>query len=85
MHSTQIVILLRGYFLIALSKTENNTTSPEEGDRESQVALCLLEEHRLRGMRLEIRREIAVGIEPSDRGEVWNGEEVVQELLGEIE
>jgi antitoxin ParD1/3/4 len=50
-------------------------------------ALRLLEERdRLRELRLEtLRREIAVGIRQSDRGEVFDGEEVIQELLGEID
>jgi len=50
-------------------------------------ALRLLEERdQLRTIRLEtLRKEIMVGIEQSDRGEVFDGEEVIQELLGEIE
>jgi antitoxin ParD1/3/4 len=50
-------------------------------------ALRLLEEHdRLREIRLEtLRREIAVGIEQSDRGEIFDGEAVIQELLDEID
>lgn len=50
-------------------------------------ALRLLEERdRLREIRLEtLRQEIAIGIEQSDRGEVFDGEEVIQELLGEID
>lgn len=52
-----------------------------------QEALRLLEERdRLQEIRLEIlRQEIAIGIEQSDRGEVFDGEEVIQELLGEID
>jgi antitoxin ParD1/3/4 len=50
-------------------------------------ALRLLEERDMqRQMRLEkLRREVAVGIEQSDRGEIFDGEEVVAELLEEIE
>lgn len=50
-------------------------------------ALRLLEERDLqRQMRIEkLRSEVAVGIEQSDRGEVFDGEEVVAELLEEIE
>ena len=50
-------------------------------------ALRLLEERdQLRTIRLEsLRKEIMVGIEQSDRGEVFDGEAVIQELLGEIE
>jgi antitoxin ParD1/3/4 len=50
-------------------------------------ALRLLEERdQLRTIRLEtLRKEIAIGIEQSDRGEVFDGEAVIQELLGEIE
>ena len=50
-------------------------------------ALRLLEERdQLRTIRLEtLRKETMVGIEQSDRGEVFDGEAVIQELLGEIE
>jgi len=50
-------------------------------------ALRLLEERdQLKTIRLEtLRKEIMVGIEQSDRGEVFDGEAVIQELLGEIE
>lgn len=50
-------------------------------------ALLLLEEREMqRQMRIEkLRREVAVGIEQSDRGETFDGEEVVAELLEEIE
>ncbi|WP_333271384.1 MULTISPECIES: type II toxin-antitoxin system ParD family antitoxin [unclassified Microcoleus] len=50
-------------------------------------ALRLLEERDIqRQMRIEkLRREVAVGIEKSDRGETFDGEEVVAELLEEIE
>jgi antitoxin ParD1/3/4 len=50
-------------------------------------ALRLLEERDIqRQMRLEkLRQEVAVGIEQSDRGEIFDGEEVVAELLEEIE
>jgi antitoxin ParD1/3/4 len=33
----------------------------------------------------KLREEIAVGIEQSDRGEVFDGETVIQELLAEID
>jgi antitoxin ParD1/3/4 len=50
-------------------------------------ALRLLEERdRLREIRLEtLRHEISIGVEQSECGEVFNGEEVIQELLGEID
>lgn len=50
-------------------------------------ALRLLEERDIqRLMRIEkLRQEVAVGIEQSDRGEIFDGEEVVAELLEEIE
>lgn len=50
-------------------------------------ALRLLEERdRLREIRIDtLRKEIAIGIEQSDHEEVLDGEEVIQELLGEIE
>ncbi|MEG4347723.1 type II toxin-antitoxin system ParD family antitoxin [Microcoleus sp. A003_D6] len=50
-------------------------------------ALRLLEERDMqRQMRMEkLRQEVAVGIEQSDRGEIFDGEEVVAELLEEIE
>lgn len=50
-------------------------------------ALRLLEERdRLREIRIEtLRQEIAIGIKQSDRGDVFDGEEVIQELLGEID
>jgi antitoxin ParD1/3/4 len=50
-------------------------------------ALRLLEEQDIqRQMRLEkLCQEVAVGIEQSDRGEIFDGEEVVAELLEEIE
>jgi antitoxin ParD1/3/4 len=50
-------------------------------------ALRLLEERdRLREIRLEtLRKEIRTGIEQSDRGEVFEGEAVIQDLLEEIE
>ncbi|MEG4851998.1 MULTISPECIES: type II toxin-antitoxin system ParD family antitoxin [unclassified Microcoleus] len=50
-------------------------------------ALRLLEERDMqRQMRIEkLRREVAVGIEQSNRGETFDGEEVVAELLEEIE
>ncbi|NES19538.1 MAG: type II toxin-antitoxin system ParD family antitoxin [Symploca sp. SIO3E6] len=49
-------------------------------------ALRLLEEQdKIRQMRIEkLRSQIAIGIEQSDRGEVFDGEEVVRELLEEI-
>jgi len=41
---------------------------------------------RLREIRINtLRKEIAIGIEQSDRGEVFDGEKVIQELLGEID
>lgn len=50
-------------------------------------ALCLLAERdQLREIRVEtLRKEIAIGSDQSDRGEVFDGEGVIQELLGEIE
>ena len=47
-------------------------------------ALRLLEDRdRLREIRLAtLQKEITVGIEESDQGEVFNGEAVIQELLG---
>ena len=50
-------------------------------------ALRLLEERdRLREIRLAtLQKEIAIGIEQIDRGEVVDGEEVIQELLEELE
>ena len=50
-------------------------------------ALRLLEERdRLREIRLAtLQKEIAIGIEESERGEVFDGEEVIQELLEELE
>ena len=50
-------------------------------------ALRLLEERdRLREIRIAtLRQEIAIGIEQSDRGDVFDGEEVIQELLGELD
>ncbi|NET62711.1 MAG: type II toxin-antitoxin system ParD family antitoxin [Symploca sp. SIO2E6] len=49
-------------------------------------ALRLLEEQdKISQMRIEkLRSQIAIGIEQSDRGEVFDGEEVVRELLEEI-
>ncbi len=49
--------------------------------------LRLLEEReRLYQSKLaQLQAEIAIGIEQSDRGEVFDGETVVQELLDEIE
>ena len=50
-------------------------------------ALRLLEERDMqRQMRIEkLRREVTVGIGQSDRGEIFDGEAVVAELLEEIE
>ena len=50
-------------------------------------ALSLLDDRdRLREIRIDaLRKEIVIGIEQSDRGEVFEGEEVIQELLGEID
>jgi len=47
-------------------------------------ALRLLEERdRLREVKLAtLQKEIAIGIEQSERGEVFDGEAVIQELLG---
>jgi antitoxin ParD1/3/4 len=49
-------------------------------------ALRLLEERdQIRETRLEaLRKEIAVGIEQGDRGEVFDGEEVFRELREDI-
>jgi len=51
------------------------------------TALRLLEEREMeRLVRLEeLRKEIAIGIACSDRGEVFDGEEVLRELRQEIE
>ncbi|MBO1350520.1 MAG: type II toxin-antitoxin system ParD family antitoxin [Hormoscilla sp. GUM202] len=51
------------------------------------VALRLLEQQdRIRQMQIDkLRAEIAIGIEQGDRGEVFDGEEVVRELLEEID
>lgn len=51
------------------------------------AALRLLEEREIeRSQRLdELRKEIAIGIEHSDRGEVFDGEEVLKELRSEIQ
>ena len=50
-------------------------------------ALRLLEERdRLREIRLTtLQKEIAIGIEQNERGEVFDGEAVTQELLEELE
>ena len=50
------------------------------------AALQLLQERELeRTARLEdLRKEIAVGIADSDRGDVFDGEEVIRELREEI-
>ncbi len=52
-----------------------------------RAALQLLEQQDMQlQMRLEqLRREVAIGIEQSERGEVFDGSEVVRELLEEIE
>ena len=52
-----------------------------------RTALRLLEEREMeRLVRLsELRKEIAIGIACSDRGEVFDGEEVLRELRQEIE
>lgn len=49
--------------------------------------LRLLEERdRVQQARLEnLRQDVRIGIEQSDRGEVFDGEAVIQELLTEIE
>ena len=50
------------------------------------AALQLLEELEMKRLvRLEeLRKEIAIGIEQSDRGDVFDGEEVLRELREEI-
>ena len=50
-------------------------------------ALRLLEERdRLREIRLAtLQKEIEIGIEQSNRGKGFDGDEVIQELLGELE
>jgi antitoxin ParD1/3/4 len=50
------------------------------------AALRLLEQREMeRLVRLEeLRKEIMIGIEASDRGEVFDGEEVLRELREEI-
>lgn len=50
-------------------------------------ALRLLEERDcLREMRLAaLRKNIAIGVEQSDQGDVFEGEAVIQELLDEVE
>ncbi|MEA5539476.1 type II toxin-antitoxin system ParD family antitoxin [Limnoraphis robusta Tam1] len=52
-----------------------------------EAALRLLEEREMeRLVRLEeLRKEIRIGIEASDRGEVFDGEEVLKELREEIQ
>ncbi len=52
-----------------------------------RAALQLLEQQDMqRQMRLEqLRQEVAIGLVQSERGEVFDGEEVVRELLAEIE
>ena len=52
-----------------------------------EAALQLLEEREMeRLVRLEeLRKEIRIGIEASDRGEVFDGEEVLKELREEIQ
>ncbi|MGK7874301.1 MAG: type II toxin-antitoxin system ParD family antitoxin [Xenococcaceae cyanobacterium] len=49
-------------------------------------ALRLFEEQsKIRQMQIEkLRAEVAIGIEQAERGEVFDGEEVVRELLEEI-
>jgi antitoxin ParD1/3/4 len=51
------------------------------------AALRLLEQREMeRLVRLEeLRKEIMIGIEASDRGEVFDGEEVLRELREEIQ
>ncbi|MEQ8994880.1 MAG: type II toxin-antitoxin system ParD family antitoxin [Coleofasciculus sp. B1-GNL1-01] len=51
-----------------------------------QAALRLLEEREMeRLLRLEeLRKEIAIGIEHSDQGDIFDGEEVIRELRQEI-
>jgi antitoxin ParD1/3/4 len=52
-----------------------------------RAALRLLEKREMESeLRLEeLRKEIAVGIEHSDRGDVFDGEEVLRELREEIQ
>lgn len=52
-----------------------------------QEALRLLQEKdQIRQLRLEkLRKEIAIGIEQADRGEVVDGKEVINELYEKIE
>jgi len=51
-----------------------------------QAALRLLEEREMeRLLRLEeLRKEIAIGIEHSDQGDIFDGEEVIRQLRQEI-
>ncbi len=51
------------------------------------AALRLLEEREMkRLLRLEeLRKEIAIGMENSDRGDIFDGEEVLKELREEIQ
>ncbi|WGV24981.1 type II toxin-antitoxin system ParD family antitoxin [Halotia branconii] len=51
------------------------------------AALQLLEEWEMKRLVQleELRKEIAIGIEQSDRGDVFDGEEVLRELREEIQ
>lgn len=51
-----------------------------------RVALQLLEEREIKRLvRLEeLRKEIAIGIEHSDQGDVFDGEDTIRELREEI-
>jgi len=50
-------------------------------------ALLLLEEReRLRQIRIEnLRKQVAIGIEQADRGEVFDGKKVIRELYDRIQ
>jgi antitoxin ParD1/3/4 len=52
-----------------------------------RAALKLLEEREIEGLQRleELRKGIAIGIEHSDRGDVFDGEEVLRELRSEIQ
>jgi len=51
-----------------------------------QAALRLLEEREMERLRRleELRKEIAIGIEHSDQGDIFDGEEVIRQLRQEI-
>jgi antitoxin ParD1/3/4 len=51
-----------------------------------EALLLLDQQDKVRQMRIEkLRHEIAIGIEQAERGDVFDGEEVVRELLEEID